>query len=79
MVKPALPYLDVIARVKAEFGVPDGRVQRERRVLDAQGRRRSSGWIDGPRAMMEMLTGIRRAGADIIITYFAREAARSLR
>ncbi len=79
MVKPALPYLDVIARVKDAFGYPDRRVQRERRVLDAEGRRASNGWIDEPRAMMEMLTGIRRAGADIIITYYAREAARLLR
>jgi porphobilinogen synthase len=78
MVKPALPYLDVIARVKAEFGVPTAayNVSGEYSMLKAAAER---GWIDGPRAMMEMLTGIRRAGADIIITYFAREAARLLR
>jgi porphobilinogen synthase len=78
MVKPALPYLDVIARVKAEFGYPTAayNVSGEYSMLQAAAR---NGWIDGPRAMMEMLTGIRRAGADIIITYFAREAARALR
>jgi porphobilinogen synthase len=78
MVKPALPYLDVIARVKAEFGYPTAayNVSGEYSMLKAAAAR---GWIDGPRAMMEMLTGIRRAGADIIITYFAREAARMLR
>jgi porphobilinogen synthase len=78
MVKPALPYLDVIARVKAEFGFPTAayNVSGEYSMLRAAAER---GWIDGPRAMMEMLTGIRRAGADIIITYFAREAARLLR
>jgi porphobilinogen synthase len=78
MVKPALPYLDVITRVKAEFGYPTAayNVSGEYSMLKAAAQ---SGWIDGPRAMMEMLTGIRRAGADIIITYFAREAARALR
>jgi porphobilinogen synthase len=78
MVKPALPYLDVIARVKAEFGYPTAayNVSGEYSMLKAAAQ---LGWIDGPRAMMEMLTGIRRAGADIIITYFAREAARALR
>jgi len=78
MVKPALPYLDVIARVKAEFGYPTAayNVSGEYSMLKAAA---ANGWIDGPRAMMEMLTGIRRAGADIIITYFAREAARALR
>ena len=78
MVKPALPYLDVIARVKSEFGYPTAayNVSGEYSMLKAAA---ASGWIDGPRAMMEMLVGIRRAGADIIITYFAREAARLLR
>jgi len=77
MVKPALPYLDVITRVKAEFGYPTAayNVSGEYSMLKAAAR---NGWIDEPRAMMEMLTGIRRAGADIIITYFAREAARLL-
>jgi porphobilinogen synthase len=78
MVKPALPYLDVIARVKAEFGYPTAayNVSGEYSMLKAA---EANGWIDGPRAMMESLVGIRRAGADIIITYFAREAARLLR
>jgi porphobilinogen synthase len=78
MVKPALPYLDVITRVKAEFGHPTAayNVSGEYSMLKAAAR---NGWIDEPRAMMEMLTGIRRAGADIIITYFAREAARLLK
>ncbi len=78
MVKPALPYLDVIARVKAEFGYPTAayNVSGEYSMLKAAA---ANGWIDGTRAMMEALVGIRRAGADIIITYFAREAARLLR
>jgi porphobilinogen synthase len=78
MVKPALTYLDVIARVKAEFGVPTAayHVSGEYAMLKAAAR---NGWIDEPRAMIETLTSIRRAGADIIITYYAREAARALR
>jgi porphobilinogen synthase len=78
MVKPALPYLDVITRVKAEFGYPTAayNVSGEYSMLKAAAR---NGWIDEPRAMMEMLTAIRRAGADIIITYYAREAARALK
>ncbi|MEO6235741.1 MAG: porphobilinogen synthase [Vicinamibacterales bacterium] len=77
MVKPALPYLDVIARVKQEFGVPTAayHVSGEYAMLKAAAR---NGWIDEPRAMMEMLTSIRRAGADIIITYYARDAARHM-
>ena len=77
MVKPALAYLDVIARVKAEFGVPVAayQVSGEYAMIKAAAR---TGWIDEPRAMMETLTSIRRAGADIIITYYAREAARAL-
>jgi porphobilinogen synthase len=78
MVKPALAYLDVIARVKAEFGYPTAayHVSGEYSMLKAAAR---NGWIDEPRAMMETLTSIRRAGADIIITYYAREAARALK
>jgi porphobilinogen synthase len=77
MVKPALTYLDVIARVKAEFGYPTAayHVSGEYAMLKAAAR---NGWIDEPRAMMETLTAIRRAGAHIIITYYAREAARAL-
>jgi porphobilinogen synthase len=75
MVKPALPYLDVIARVKEEFGVPTAayHVSGEYAMLKAAAR---NGWIDEARAMMETLTSIRRAGADMIITYYARDAAR---
>jgi porphobilinogen synthase len=78
MVKPALPYLDVVARVKQEFGVPTAayHVSGEYAMLKAAAER---GWIDESRAMMESLTSIRRAGADIVITYYAREAARALR
>jgi porphobilinogen synthase len=77
LVKPALTYLDVIARVKAEFGVPTAayHVSGEYAMLKAAAR---NGWIDEPRAMMETLTAIKRAGADMIITYYAREAARVL-
>jgi porphobilinogen synthase len=77
MVKPAMTYLDVIWRVKEEFGLPTAayHVSGEYAMLKAAAR---NGWIDEPRAMMETLTSIRRAGADIIITYYAREAARQL-
>ena len=77
MVKPALAYLDVIARVKERFHYPTAayQVSGEYAMLKAAGQ---NGWIHEPRAMMECLTAIRRAGADIIITYYAREAARAL-
>jgi porphobilinogen synthase len=77
MVKPALPYLDVIARVKNEFGLPVAAysVSGEYAMIRAAGQ---LGWLDEEAAMMEALTGIRRAGADIVITYFAKEAARIL-
>jgi porphobilinogen synthase len=77
MVKPALPYLDVISRAKAEFGVPLAAysVSGEYAMIRAAGQ---LGWLDEERAIMEALTGIRRAGADIIITYFAKDAARLL-
>jgi porphobilinogen synthase len=77
MVKPAVHYLDVISRVKDEFGVPVAayHVSGEYAMLKAAAR---NGWIDEPRAMLETLTSIRRAGADIVITYYAREAARAL-
>jgi porphobilinogen synthase len=77
MVKPALPYLDVIARVKQEFAYPTAayHVSGEYSMLKAAA---ANGWLDERRAMMECLTSIRRAGADIIITYYAREAARVL-
>jgi len=77
MVKPALPYLDVLSRVKMEFQMPTAayHVSGEYAMLKAAALR---GWIDEPRVMMETLTSIRRAGADMIITYYAREAARAL-
>ncbi len=77
MVKPALLYLDVIARVKDRFGMPTAayHVSGEYSMLKAAAR---NGWIDEPRAMIETLTSIARAGADIIVTYYAREAARLL-
>ncbi len=77
MVKPALPYLDVIARVKDTFGYPTAayHVSGEYSMLKAAVR---NGWLDERRAMLESLTAIRRAGADIIITYYAREAARAI-
>jgi porphobilinogen synthase len=77
MVKPALPYLEVIARVKDTFGYPTAayHVSGEYAMLKAAAR---NGWIDERRAMLETLTAIRRAGADIIITYYAREAARAI-
>ena len=75
MVKPALAYLDIISRVKAEFGLPVAAysVSGEYAMIRAAGQ---LGWIDEERVMVEALTGIRRAGADIIITYFAKDLAR---
>jgi porphobilinogen synthase len=75
MVKPALPYLDVIYRVKHTFGVPTAayQVSGEYSMIKAAAR---AGWIDETRAMTETLTAIARAGADIIISYFARDVAR---
>ena len=77
MVKPALLYLDVITRVKDTFGYPTAayHVSGEYAMLKAAAR---NGWIDEPRAMMETLTAIRRAGADIIVTYYARDIARAI-
>lgn len=77
MVKPALPYLDIVRRVKDRFGVPVAayHVSGEFAMLRAAAER---GWIDGERAMLEVLTSIRRAGADVILTYFARDVARVL-
>ena len=77
MVKPAIHYLDVIHRVKREFGYPTAayHVSGEYSMLKAAA---GHGWLEEERAMMECLTAIRRAGADIILTYYAREAARVL-
>jgi porphobilinogen synthase len=77
MVKPAMPYLDIIRRVKETFGMPTAayNVSGEYSMVKAAGR---AGWIDEERVMMEMLTGIKRAGADLILTYFAKDAAKLL-
>ncbi len=74
MVKPALPYLDIIRRVKERFGVPVAayNVSGEYSMLKAAAER---GWLDGERAALETLTSIRRAGADVIVTYHAKEIA----
>jgi len=77
MVKPALAYLDVIYRVKEKFGYPVAayNVSGEYSMIKAAGQQ---GWIDEPRIMLEILFAIRRAGADMILTYFAKDAARLL-
>jgi len=75
MVKPALPYLDIICRARQEFDLPIAayNVSGEFAMIKAAA---NLGWLDEERAMMESLLSIKRAGADIILTYFAREAAR---
>jgi porphobilinogen synthase len=77
MVKPALAYLDIIYRVKEEFGYPVAayNVSGEFSMIKAGGK---LGWIDEKRIMMEVLTSIKRAGADMILTYFAKEVAKNL-
>jgi porphobilinogen synthase len=77
MVKPALPYLDVLALARRKFDVPFAayQVSGEYSLIEAAARQ---GWVDRDRLMMETLTSIRRAGADIILTYFAKAAARLL-
>jgi porphobilinogen synthase len=77
MVKPALAYLDLIWRVKQEFGVPVAayNVSGEYSMIRAAG---INGWIDEKRATLEVLTSIKRAGADLILTYFAKDVARTL-
>jgi porphobilinogen synthase len=78
MVKPALAYLDIIRRAKEEFDLPLAayNVSGEFSMIKAA---QNMGWLDGTRAMMECLSSIKRAGADIIITYFAKEAAALLK
>ena len=77
MVKPAMAYLDVVYRVKQKFGYPVAayNVSGEYSMIKAAGQ---NGWIDEERIMMEVLYAIRRAGADMILTYFAKDAARFL-
>jgi len=77
MVKPAMPYLDVIAAARRRFDVPVAayQVSGEYAMIQAAAEKN---WIDGPKVMMESLISIKRAGADVILTYFAKEAARLL-
>jgi porphobilinogen synthase len=77
MVKPAMTYLDVISDVRENFALPVAayNVSGEYSVIKAAAK---LGWIDEQRAMMEVLTSIKRAGADLILTYFAKEAAKAL-
>jgi porphobilinogen synthase len=77
MVKPALPYLDVIAAARAHTTLPIAayQVSGEYSMIKAAGK---AGWLDESRAMLESLLSIKRAGADLILTYFAKDAARSL-
>src|ERR1019366_1429347 len=78
MVKPAMPYLDIVRRVKERFGVPTFayQVSGEYAMLKAAFQ---NGWLDERLCVIEALTGIRRAGADAVLTYFALDAARWLR
>jgi porphobilinogen synthase len=78
LVKPAMPYLDIIRRVSDAFEVPVGayNVSGEYAMVKAAAQK---GWLDEKRAVLEILTGIQRAGADIILTYHAKEAARWLK
>ena len=77
MVKPALPYLDILAELRKRWDLPLAayHVSGEYAMLKAAAER---GWIDYDRVMMESLVAIRRAGADLILTYAAREAAKLL-
>ena len=77
MIKPALPYLDIITRVRQEFSVPVAayNVSGEYSMVKAASQ---NGWLDEKRAALEILTSIQRAGADIILTYHAKDAARWL-
>ena len=77
MVKPALSYLDIIRAVREEFNIPVGayNVSGEYSMIKAAAQQ---GWLEEERVMMEVLTSIKRAGADLILTYFAKEAAKVL-
>jgi len=77
MVKPAMPYLDVIAAARDRFDLPAGGLSGFRRIRDDRGAARNQ-WIDRERVMMESLLCIRRAGASMILTYYAMEAAKFL-
>jgi porphobilinogen synthase len=77
MVKPAMPYLDVISAARERFNAPLAayQVSGEYAMIQAAAK---NGWVDGERVMMESLTSIKRAGADMILTYFAKHAAKLL-
>jgi porphobilinogen synthase len=77
LIKPAMPYLDVLAAAVENFGLPTGayQVSGEYAMLQAAF---AKGWLERDRAILESLLGIRRAGADFIVTYFAMEAAKLL-
>jgi porphobilinogen synthase len=78
MVKPALPYLDIVRQVKDEFRIPVAayNVSGEYSMVKAAAK---NGWLDEKRVVLEILTGIQRAGADVILTYHAKDAARWLK
>jgi porphobilinogen synthase len=77
MVKPAMPYLDIIALARQRFDAPIAayQVSGEYSMIEAAAR---AGWVDRERAILESVTSISRAGADILITYYALELAQSL-
>jgi porphobilinogen synthase len=77
MVKPAMSYLDVVSDLRRELDVPLGayHVSGEYAMVKAAA---ANGWIDGPAVALEQLTAVRRAGADFVLTYFAREIATEL-
>jgi porphobilinogen synthase len=78
MVKPGLPYLDILTRIKETFGMPTFayQVSGEYAMIMAAAQ---NGWIDGDKAMVESLTAFKRAGADGILTYFAPKMAEKLK
>jgi porphobilinogen synthase len=77
LMKPAMPYLDIVHEARERFGIPIGayQVSGEYSMLQAAFEK---GWLDRDRAILESLIGIRRAGADFIVTYFAKQAAKLL-
>jgi len=77
MVKPGMPYLDIVARVKAEFGVPTYVYQVSGEYSMLKGAI-ANGWLDA-KVMLETLLGFKRAGADGVLTYFALDAAEALK
>jgi porphobilinogen synthase len=78
MVKPGMPYLDIVRRVKDAFGVPTFAYQVSGEYAMLKGAA-NNGWLDNDRVILETLLGFKRAGADGVLTYFAVEAARLLK